>query len=65
MTAQRQIALDGNDLLAAVQAQRNSALDDAANNAAAIHALRRRIAELEAELKQKADDGNEHADAAE
>lgn len=44
------ITIDGNDLLAAVQAQRNDALDDAANNAAAIQALKRKIEELEKRL---------------
>ena len=44
------IELNGNDLLAAVQAQRNNALDDAANNAAAIQALMRKIADLEKQL---------------
>ena len=44
------IELTGEDLLAAVQAQRNDAQDDAANNAATIQALLRRIANLEKEL---------------
>ena len=44
------IQLDGNDLLAAVQSQRNSALDDAANNAATIQALLKKVAELEKKL---------------
>lgn len=44
------IDLDGNDLLAAVQAQRNEAMDTAANNAAAIQALQRRILQLEKQI---------------
>lgn len=44
------IELDGNDLLAAVQTQRNNALDDAANNAATIQSLLRQIAALEKKL---------------
>ena len=43
------VEIDGNDLCAAVAEQRNNALDDAANNAAAIKALLRRIAALETE----------------
>lgn len=45
-----QINIDGNDLLAAVAEQRNNAMDDAANNAAANKALLRRIAELEKQI---------------
>ncbi len=44
------VELKGEDLLAAVQAQRNDAMDDAANNAATIQALLRRISALESEL---------------
>ena len=58
------IEIEGKDLLLAVRSQRDEALDAAANNAAAIQALQRRIAELEAMLMLKAKDGNEHADAA-
>lgn len=60
------VQLDGNDLLAAVQAQRNDAMDAAASNAAAMQALRRKIQELEAKLKAKEErDGNQHGNAAE
>lgn len=44
------IDIQGADLLAAVQEQRNNAMDDAANNAAAIQALLKRIADLERQL---------------
>lgn len=48
---QMKVDINGNDLLAAVQAQRNDAADSAANNAAAMAALQRRILELEAKLR--------------
>ena len=44
------INVDGNDLLAVVAKQRNDALDEAANNAARVAALMRKIEELEKKL---------------
>ena len=44
------INVDGNDLLAIVAKQRNDALDEAANNAARVAALMRKIEELEKKL---------------
>ena len=54
-----QVEINGNDLVAAVAAQRNNAMDDAANNAATIQGLLRRIAELENQL---ATDANKPAE---
>ena len=56
------IQIEGTDLLAAVQKQRDEAMDDAANRAAMVQSLLRQIAVLEAKLKEK--DGNEHGHAA-
>lgn len=44
------IELNGNDLLAVVSEQRNEAMDNAANNAATIQTLLRRISELEKQI---------------
>lgn len=55
------IDIDGNDLLAAVQAQRNDALDDAANNAAAIQSLQRRLVALEKQLADATKPADEKA----
>ena len=57
----QQIPIEGNDLCAAVQAQRNDALDAAANNGAAIQTLLRVIAQREqriAELEKKLADAS-------
>lgn len=47
------IDIEGHDLLKAVKEQRDQQADAAANNAAAIQVLLRRIAELESELPEK------------
>ena len=44
--------IDGNDLLAVVQKQRNDALDEVANNAAAVQALLKQIAGLQGEIAE-------------
>ena len=49
------VEISGEDLLKAVQAQRNDAADEAANNAAAMQSLLRRIADLEKQLAAKAE----------
>ena len=47
-----QLNVPGADLLNALQKQRNDAMDDAANNAAMIAVLARRLGELEKELAE-------------
>lgn len=46
--------VDGNDLMAALKAQRNGSLDEAAMLKAALDGAGRRIAELEAALAKRA-----------
>lgn len=59
------INLDGNDLIAVLQEQRNNALDNAASNAATIKALLRQIETLEKQIADttKSDDATKPDDA--
>lgn len=59
------INLDGNDLIAVLQEQRNNALDNAASNAATIKALLRQIETLEKQIADttKSDDATNSDDA--